>query len=1148
MKKNQYRVLLIEDNQIDARLIREYLHVAEGVRFTLAHADRLAAGLRHLETESADVILLDLSLPDSHGWETFHHLQNRVPTVPIVILTGLQDETLARKAASNGAQDYLIKGEINGSLLARTLTYAVERQYLLQAQRKLNRALTILSDVNQAVVRAKEEQALLEEVCAILTNSGGYALAWVGFAEPDKRQRVRPVAQAGAGVGYLEEVDIVWADTERGQDPIGKAVRTGRPFIVRDLSHNEAFAPRQKIAAQYGFRSSMALPLRTNGHTFGALKIYAAETAAFDEEEVKLLTELAGDLAYGIDTLRTDFALHQSNQRLMVLREIEQAILSAQSPDTIAHATLTRLQQLIPHQRASVALFDYAAREVTLLAVSEDGPLQKGSRFPIQQYGDITELSQGKYRLIDDLQAHAPLSQTGQMLHDSGLRSLLNVPLISREGMIGVLSLSASAPGAFTATHAEVAQDVTGSLAVALQNAQLFLETEQQAHRLAGLYEIALTINSTLKPEALLTRLGQQLYQLLASDTIAVALYDEVTKVVEVALVLEEGKAPPELQGLRLPLNDAGLSGWVIHNQRALLITDMEKDELPAQPRHGARPARSWLGVPLLIGDRVIGILSVQSFRAHAFDDADRRHLEMIGAQVAIAIHNADLFAQTETLLEQTQAQARQMQQILDTVPEGVLLLDGHHRILSMNPKAEELMRLLTTAQAGDVLTEVGGEPIVAFITLAQPDPSWQEVKATTEDRLIELIAQPIEKDTTVNGWVLALRDVTEARQRQRHFQMQQRLATVGQLAAGIAHDFNNIMAVISLYSDLLTRNPDHERRADYLQTINAQSKHAAKLISQILDFSRRSVMTRSKLDLRPFVKELVKLLQRTLSETIEITFAESAGQYFVEADPTHLQQALMNLAVNARDAMPDGGKLKLRLTHLSLPAEQPTPVPDMACGEWIRLSLTDTGTGIEADIIPHLFEPFFTTKVPGQGTGLGLAQVYGIVKQLDGEITVTSDVGTGTTFTIYLPALSSPTEVVTDDEKTRLRTGSGQTILLVEDNDTTRNAIAEILDSLNYKVLATDNGVSAIQRFAAHSGEIALVVTDMIMPKMSGSELYAQLKAIDRNVKVVIITGYPLEENGQKLLSQGIVAWVQKPFSVERLAEAIHRALKSPG
>jgi signal transduction histidine kinase/ActR/RegA family two-component response regulator len=397
-------------------------------------------------------------------------------------------------------------------------------------------------------------------------------------------------------------------------------------------------------------------------------------------------------------------------------------------------------------------------------------------------------------------------------------------------------------------------------------------------------------------------------------------------------------------------------------------------------------------------------------------------------------------------------------------------------------------------------------------------------------------------------------RDITERRRSEEHLQQQERLVAVGQMAAGIAHDFNNILAIIMLYTQMLQISVQQSAHQRHLTTIYQQSLHAANLVQQILDFSRRSTMERVAMDMVPFVKELVKLWQRTLPENIRVELEMGNQPLTISADPSRLQQALMNMAINARDAMEQGGSLRVTVSPMTLlPAQQP-PLASMKAGNWLCIGIGDSGTGIPPDLLAHIFDPFFTTKSPGMGTGLGLAQVYGIVHQLDGFIQVESQVGVGALFTLYFPLVDQPVALMDGTQAPPPR-GRGETILLVEDETALREAMAEMLAELGYQVLSAENGRHAIDLFGEHKQNIDVVVSDLIMPDMGGKELFQALVqeySHDRPLRMLIVTGYPQDtpaqwqtENGIEPHRSSIVRWLQKPFAMEtfahRVAETLH-------
>ncbi len=494
-----------------------------------------------------------------------------------------------------------------------------------------------------------------------------------------------------------------------------------------------------------------------------------------------------------------------------------------------------------------------------------------------------------------------------------------------------------------------------------------------------------------------------------------------------------------------------------------------------------------------------------------------------------------------EQLLAQFRERAWQIQQIVDTVPEGVILLDREHRVMLANPLGRRDLATLAQAEVGDTLTQLGGRPLAELLT-SPPRGLWHEL--TAEQRHFQLLARPIEDGATPQGWVIVIRDVTRQREIERRIQQQERLAAVGQLAAGIAHDFNNIMATIVLYAQMTAREQTIPARVrERMSVINQQAHYAGQLIQQILDFSRRTVLERQPMDLRSFLKEQVKLLRRTFPESIEVNLTCDPGDYTIHADPARIQQVVMNLALNARDAMPDGGRLCISLSRLTIAEDKHTPLPDMQAGEWICLRVSDTGCGIPPDVLPHIFEPFFTTKPAGEGTGLGLAQVWGIVQQHQGHIDVSTKVGQGTTFTVYLPAMSNESVTTEQVELQTLPQGHGETILVVEDNQALRTSLQQSLEMLHYRVLTAAHGREGLRRFEQHN-EIALILTDDVMPEMGGRAMLRALRERGWQGPAVIITGHPLQSTTDIFPVGCAVQWMQKPVTLEQLAYTVADAL----
>ncbi len=373
-----------------------------------------------------------------------------------------------------------------------------------------------------------------------------------------------------------------------------------------------------------------------------------------------------------------------------------------------------------------------------------------------------------------------------------------------------------------------------------------------------------------------------------------------------------------------------------------------------------------------------------------------------------------------------------------------------------------------------------------------------------------------------------------------------QKMEALGRLAGGVAHDFNNLLTVIKGHSELIL---DRMTPADPVllssQQIRKAADRAATLTRQMLAFSRRQALQPKILNLNAVVDDIGKLLKRLIPEDIEVVFRADESLGRVKADASQLEQVLLNLTVNARDAMPGGGQLTIETHNVTVDAELGRTRPSVEPGDYVRLVVADTGTGMDAKTKAHIFEPFFTTKEPGKGTGLGLATVYGVVKQTGGFIWVDTEVGVGSRFEIYLPRVDEKLDADAVTRSSPVRKVKRQTVLLAEDESEVRALAREFLTSAGYRVLLAEDGVRAMQ-IAEHDDTIDILVTDVVMPKMRGPELARRMKRLKPGLKVVYVSGYlePNEIDGD-LLSEA--AFLNKPFSREMLVNQIEEALRKP-
>ena len=388
--------------------------------------------------------------------------------------------------------------------------------------------------------------------------------------------------------------------------------------------------------------------------------------------------------------------------------------------------------------------------------------------------------------------------------------------------------------------------------------------------------------------------------------------------------------------------------------------------------------------------------------------------------------------------------------------------------------------------------------------------------------------------------------DVTERRSLEEQFRQSQKIEAVGRLAGGVAHDFNNLLTVIIGYNESLDFDDAlGESAREAVQQIKLASERATVLTRQLLAFSRRQVLQPQTLDLRDVTQQVAPMLRRLMGEDVELVTRWGDRAAVVRADPGQIEQVLMNLAVNARDAMPQGGRLTVEIGNSELDAAFVATHPYVVAGPYVTLTVSDTGTGMPPETRARIFEPFFTTKPQGQGTGLGLAMVYGIVKQSDGYIWVDSEPGEGASFRIVLPAARSRVQERPRANVSRTP-GGHETVLVVEDEDALRELDRQVLMRYGYRVLHASSGPEAVATVKAHPGAIHLLLTDVVMPTMSGRELADILQAMQPEMKVLYTSGYTADTVLRHGVSEASMAFIQKPMSPPALARKVREVLDS--
>jgi PAS domain S-box-containing protein len=425
------------------------------------------------------------------------------------------------------------------------------------------------------------------------------------------------------------------------------------------------------------------------------------------------------------------------------------------------------------------------------------------------------------------------------------------------------------------------------------------------------------------------------------------------------------------------------------------------------------------------------------------------------------------------------------------------------------------------------------------------------------QTRIFESHVRPLRSgEGDIVGVIGVALDVTDRQRLVDQLRQSQKMQAVGELAGGIAHDFNNLLMIMKGHAEmLLDQLPSPGPVRHSVEQMQQAAERAEGLTRQLLAFSRRQVLQPRVLDLNEVVGGMIKMVSRVIGENIELAFLSGSNLARVKADPSQMEQVVLNLVVNARDAMPGGGRLTIETSNVEIDRSYGTRHAGMAVGPYVMVVVSDTGMGMDAATQARIFEPFFTTKGPGKGTGLGLATVYGVVKQSGGFIWVYSEVGRGTTFKIYLPQVVAEVEKPAEARKSTAPPTGSETILFVEDEDSVRELVREYLAAAGYRILEAADGEQALKIAPAHSGPIHLLITDVVMPHVSGRELAARISPGRPDLKVLFISGYTDDSIFHSGVLEGGMAFLQKPFNLKTLAQKVREvldgrsaALVSPG
>ncbi|PIP03233.1 MAG: hypothetical protein COX55_01185 [Zetaproteobacteria bacterium CG23_combo_of_CG06-09_8_20_14_all_54_7] len=846
----------------------------------------------------------------------------------------------------NGSPIFDTQGEIEA--VAFAIEDITERKQAEIKLHHLNRELRALSNCNQALMKASDEQELLNEICSIICEQAGYLLAWVGYAMNDDAKSIKPVAWAGAGSDYIANVKLSWSeDVEHGRGPAGMVIRSGESIYVEDFKDSALMTPWRHGALEHGYHSGIALPLKNaNGQPFGALLIYSGEKNAINPDEIRLLEELAGDMAYGITNLRSRAEINRATEALATSEHLQHLLL-----DTLTQQVVYKDldSHYIACNRTFAGGLGMAPEELIGKSDFEIYPHELAERY---RADDLAVMKSG-----ETIQIEEPYEAGGQKFWINTVKTPM--------------------------------RDATGKV------------------------------------------------------TGVLGIFWDVTKQRRAVQELEQSRGSlAEAQRL------AKLGSWELN-----LVTGK-----------------------LTWSDEVYEIFEIDKMEFGASYEAFLN-----------AIHPED--HEKVNLAYSNSLKNREPYDIV----HRLLMKDG--RIKYVNERCE-----------------------------TDFDESGKPLRSTG-----------------------TVQDITEMREVEEQLRQAQKMEAVGTLVGGIAHDFNNKLAAITgnLYLAQHGVDPRSEIAAR-LQSVEALSFEAANMVKQLLTFARKGKVEQKPMALVPFIKETAKLNSVAIPENIHLSMSYCENPLLITGDITQLQQLFLNLLTNARDALEgvDQARIDLSLQHYEPDSDFIERHPEAAnVIAFACMRISDNGHGIAPEHLEQLFDPFFTTKEVGKGTGLGLAMVYGIVQSHHGVIEVESTPEQGSCFSIYLPLRSDTTTVLPTDQQQEVVNGDGETILLADDDENVLQTFADVLTSINYRVLTANEGHTALEIYRQHRDEIHLAILDIIMPKLTGPEVAQQIREIAPEAKLFFATGYDKELDHLGITDN--IEVLDKPYNLAKVSRSIRQILE---
>lgn len=1065
---------------------------------------------------------------------------------------------------------------------------------------RLTRIYAVLSQVNQAVARIPSRERLFAEVCKIITEQGGFSIAWVGAYHPETRE-LRPVAWQGANIDARNRINI-GRKVSAGGGLIENVILNGRPCVANDYTADPRTAAWHGFAAAFNCRAAVCLPIRCHHNICGTLMVCASEPNYFQPEEVKLLEEVAFDISFALDRLEEEALrrkvqkeLAKNEEHLRFLVNHLHAAIIVFAPDGIVTLSNPEAARLLGLSQQEM-LGKTPEHHLWPLLTSEDGKRLPPNQFPSQRV-----IATGK-----PLEGCILGIETGHSRH----KTWIHVNAFPERDPQGVLRQIIVTFVDITG-HKEAMESVreneekfrtlfSASLdAILLTEGDQYIDCNQAALEMfrcptkelfcqKRVGEISAATQPDGEPSAPAAR---KLIELAQQSSIG--CYEWVCKRFDGSEFLAEMSLTAlVIQGrsiVQAVVRDISwrkqaeqrlrqLSRVVEQSPSSVVITDTNGNIQYVNPKFSE--------VTGYTSEEVIG-QNPRLLKSGEKTAEEYKHIwdTIVSGQdwkgeFRNKKKNGDLFWQSASICPITNENGdiTQFLAIGEDISERkrteAALKKSEEKFFKAFNAAPAVMAIFTLNEgrcveinnafvqiSGFSRDEVIGRTLSELELIENPEDLRQltqklktegelrneecAYKAKSGESLVGLISAELIDMDGLPCVIFTILDITERKQMEEKFLRVQRMESIGALAGGMAHDLNNILAPILMSASMLNEEKvQEESRRQLLSGIEEAAQRGANIVNQVLTFARGVKGEHTVLKTHDLTMQISQMVKEIFPKSIAFTLNLPKTVWNITGDSTQLQQVFLNLCVNARDAMDEGGTLELSIENCEVDTAFAHMVPNATPGCYVQFKVADSGTGIPKAIIDRIFEPFFTTKEPGKGTGLGLSTVVGIVRSHGGFLQVESEPGEGSIFRVFLPATTDAVPDIEKPDQPSISRGHGETLLVVDDEPDILQIISAVLTQNGWNVISAADGVEGVASYLTYSRKIEALITDMVMPNMDGLSLIRSIRKLSPDLPILVSSGYSNEESREELKRLHVNGFLKKPFSARQLVAQVSTLL----